>query len=268
MLTVEALRKEVDRERLECLQQMLAVDSNDINPSIEKYDKLLNETFDMRKVAPFDVQEHLYSNKYFCMWQHDDDLPLIILQGTTEHPADTDLSWLSPGATHVIRNADGIFENTRLVLQHLCQPKYNCGGYKAAGRKILSSLIFQVLKSPLGTSLIRDNESYSRVKHDIELVNQLETDRPNEILKRLFGILGYMIGQTEAKRVLIVVDRLDVMGGDLETFIDPLLRLILDVKVKVKVMLTVCAPRCINSNRIRRELGANGYRILEIDQGD
>ncbi|KAK3213631.1 hypothetical protein GRF29_28g503323 [Pseudopithomyces chartarum] len=116
---VQALRKEVDRERLEHLQQLLGVTLDEVDPSIRRYDDLLNETFKMRTLGPFDVQKNLYENKFFRMWHQTDDLQLIVLQGSTIYPPNTDLSWLSSGATHVILNAFDIFQ----ARQHRRQTK-------------------------------------------------------------------------------------------------------------------------------------------------
>lgn len=265
---MKALRKEVDRERLEHLQQLLGVTLDEVDPSIGRYDDLLNETFKMRTLGPFDVQKHLYENKFFRMWHQTDDLQLLVLQGSTKYPPNTDLSWLSSGATHVILKAFDIFQTGSLLLRHFCQTRYNSGGSVVARQRILSSLIFQLLRTPLGQSLIRDNESYARVKHDVELVNQVDPDRPGEVSRQLFDVLGHVIRMAGAQQVLIVVDRLDVVEGDLEDFMDPLLKFMSNTEFTVKVMLTVSTPRTLKSRQIKRGLGENGYKILEIDQSD
>jgi len=247
---------------------LLGVHLDEVDPSIEKYDDLLNETFELQRLGPFDVQEHLYENKFFHMWHQTDDLRLIVLQGSTMYPQQTDLSWLSTGATHVIRNVSEIFQNEPLLLRHFCQTRYNSRGNTVTRRSILSSLIFQLLRNPLGQSLIRDDEDSARVKHDIEVANQVDPDRPSEVLRRLFDILGYVIRAAGAQRVVIVLDRLDVVEGDMENFMEPLLKFMVNVEFTVKVMLTVSKPRSLNSRQMKRELGEIGYKILEIDQDD
>jgi hypothetical protein len=99
-------------------------------------------------------------------------------------------------------------------------------------------------------------------------VNQVDPDRPGEVSRQLFDVLGHVIRMAGAQQVLIVVDRLDVVEGDLEDFMDPLLKFMSNTEFTVKVMLTVSTPRTLKSRQIKRGLGENGYKILEIDQSD
>lgn len=269
LLIMVALRTEVDQERLKHLQELLGVDLNEIDPPLEKYDELLTDTFDMRNPALFDVHEHLYMDNSFLKWREPNELDLIILQGVTDYPHQTDLSWLSPSATHVVRNIDKVFQNNApLLLRHFCQTKYNCGGRKVAGSRIVKSLIFQLLRNCLSEPLLRDNRKYAEVKHEIELVNELDAGSSTEVLKKLFGILRNLLKKIEITRLLIVIDRLDAMEGDLEAFIVPLVKLITNDHCKVKVMLTLCHPCSLESAWMKRGLGELGYKILELDQGD
>ncbi|KAF1970957.1 hypothetical protein BU23DRAFT_648299 [Bimuria novae-zelandiae CBS 107.79] len=248
---------------------LMDISLNEVNPSVETYDDLWTKTFNMKHPALFDVEKRLYANECFGAWCETDELNLIILWGATDYPPQTDLSWLSPSATDVVRNVDKIFpKNPPLLLRHFCQLEYSCGGKQTSGDTVVKSLIFQLLGDHLSESLFRDNGKYAQVKHDIELIKEMEVDGPTEIIIKLFKVLENLLKSMEVEKVLIVIDRVDAIEEYLETFTNPLLRLMATDDCKVKVMLASGIRCSLDGSRIKRHLGAQGFKIMEINQGD
>ena len=194
---------------------------------------------------------------------------MLILQGYTDYPTETNLSWLSPSATHVVQNMDKIFrESSPLLLRHFCRTRDNCGNRKVPGKDIIKSLIFQLLRNDVGMSLLQDNSHYEHVERSIDSVNTIDVERSTEIVRTYFAILKDLISIVKIQQALIVLDRLDVVQGDIEAFVSSLVELVSGCHGKVKVMLTICGVHAFDEYDMKRLLTGDGYRILRIDQGE
>ncbi|KAJ4356774.1 uncharacterized protein N0V89_004810 [Didymosphaeria variabile] len=268
---VQALRTQVDDERLEQLQQLLGVAQNDVDPALQVYADILRQRFDMRKWPPFDVSGTLYSNPDFRAWRKTDDLKLLILRGSTSQPPNTDLSWLSPSAVQLIKDADEIFgDSATLLLRHFCRliDDWHNRDRKIVAQVIVRSFILQVLRDPRSESFFRNDQAFAKTKRGLESVNKIDEERASEITSQLFGILRGLLETFRIEQLIIVVDRLDEVADNLEVFIDPLLEMIAHNDCRIKVAMTLRTPRDLKEGRMKRVLGTGGYKILEFNQDD
>jgi hypothetical protein len=242
-----------------------------VDPSLTLYSELLEERFDGPHVAAFNVEETLYRNPNFRSWQKTDQTNLLVLRDSTLAPGMSDLSWVSPGPVRIVQDVDELFpEDAPLLLRHFCRfiDDWSSRDTKIEAQSILRSLIYQILRDRRCDFLLRDDDIYFQTKRDIEHVNTVDVERPSEIVKHLFHILGNIVETVPVERLLIVVDRLDEVIGSLDVFFEHLLDLIAKQHGKVKVLLTLGRQRSLEEARIRRVLGEEGYKIMDFDPSD
>ncbi|OAG03005.1 uncharacterized protein CC84DRAFT_1219924 [Paraphaeosphaeria sporulosa] len=266
----EALRAHEQQRQLDSMKSLLGVVLDRVDPSLDKYLELLEERFDGANMATFDV-DALYRHRDFATWRNSDVLNLLILRDSTLVPGMSDLSWLSPVPVRIVQDSNELFqEHAPLLLRHFCRftDDWSSRDTKVEAQSIVRSLIFQLLRNRRSGSLLLNDAFYNKTKRDIEHVNGVDAERPSEILKRLFRILGSIMEMVGVDRLLIIVDRLDEMIGSLDAFFEPLSELIAKHQCKVKVLLTLGRQRSLDEGRMRRALGEEGYKILDWDQSD
>ncbi|KAL1606274.1 hypothetical protein SLS60_003676 [Paraconiothyrium brasiliense] len=247
------------------------VAQNDVEPALQAYADILRQRFDMRKWPLFDVSKTLYSNPDFRAWRKTDDLKLLILRGSTSQPPNTDLSWLSPIAVQLVKDADEIFgDSATLLLRHFCRlvDDWHNRERKIAAQVLVRSFILQVLRDRRSEPFFRNDQAFAKTKRELESVNKIDEERASEIMGQLFGILQRLLETLKFEQFIIVVDRLDEVADNLEVFIDPLLEMIANSDCRVKIAITLRTPRDLKEGRMKRVLGTSGYKILEFNQSD
>jgi hypothetical protein len=123
----------------------------------------------------------------------------------------------------------------------------------------LSSFIFQLLRSEAGKLLLRNEEAYAELKDEIESFNAIEPGRSTERVSKLYPVFSKILRDTKPAKVVVVVDRVDRIEGDLYRFLDPLMALLKSGNCILKVFLTLSAPYRFENGYIKNTLGGKRY---------
>jgi hypothetical protein len=270
LLTMLALRVIEDNGRIESIRDLLQLDLNLVDISLRDYERNLNQTFEgFKRLPPFDVDADLFRNRKFNEWRKSDISSLLLLHGSTVAPDQTIFSWLSPGAVGLVSGFEEFFQIKEVILlRHFCQTSdsWDERQKKATSFTVLSSLIFQMLRSEKGKLLLRDENAFVELRRDIETLNSIDPGRTTERVKKLYSILSSILARTKPENIVIVVDRVDRIEGDLYRFLDPLMALIKSAACTLQVFLTLQSPYAFEDQPIEDTLGERRYLSLMAHQ--
>jgi hypothetical protein len=265
-----ALREIEDDSRVESIRDLLQLDLNLVDTSLREYESDLNQTFEGFKRYPlFDVDAGLFRSRKFNEWRKSDISSLLLLHGSTVAPDQTIFSWLSSGAVRLVSDFEEFFQAKEVtLLRHFCQTSdgWDEREKKATPFTVLSSFIFQILRSDKGKLLLRDENAFAELRHDIGTLNHIEPGRTTERVKKLYSILSSILAKTKPKNIVIVVDRVDRIEGDLYRFLDPLMALIKSTACTLQVFLTLRSLYPFEDQPIKDMLGGRRYFSLVAHQ--
>lgn len=268
-----ALRERGDNDRLESLEHLIGVDMNQVDPNLKDYEELLHETFGtMRKWPAFDVQCDLFAHGVFKKWRTSKNSNLMILHGSTIYPEQTELSWISPAALRLVSDFEEIFQDDPpVMIRHFCRLTESGAAppERIPLHMVLSSLIFQIVRSRQGRSLLINEKVYAEVKREIAAVNIIPQDELIERVKKLFPILKKVLKGSGIKKLLVVIDRLDQIQGDRDWFLDPLMDMMKSEEmeqISIKTLVTLRVPFGFDHSSLEYKLGKDRYSHLEFDQ--
>jgi hypothetical protein len=268
-LILLALRDTEDNNRLETIQALLQLDRNSVDISLQEYANDLSQKFEgHRGLPPFDADACLFSNRRFNQWRKSEQASLMILHGATVAPNQTILSWISPGAVALVSNFEELFQSARpILLRHFCQvdDSWDARPNKVSPSTVLASFIFQILRSEKGKPLLREENTYAELRDNLETFAAIQRTRATDRVEKLYSILRSILTKSKLRNVLIVVDRVDRIEGDLYRFLDPLMSLLKQTDCTLKVFMTLRAPYAFEDGHIKDTLGGR-YTSLSIDQ--
>lgn len=269
-ITRIALRVQADNARLEFMQHLLGIGPNLTANFLDEYEALLSERFDsLRGLPAFDVKTELYTNEDFQRWRREIESGLFVLRGATVAPSRTDLSWISPGAVGLVKEFEELFRpQPPLLLHFFCRltDEWSAKNQKIIPKVLLSSFIFQILRSEYGKHILHNEDAYAEVKFEIQSAINTASQRVTEGVTQLYDVMQKLLSRTGVQRVVIVVDRLDEIQGDLERFTDPLLKMLKRNEIKTKAFLTVGSSRSLKASDMSYVLGECNFCSLVIDQ--
>jgi hypothetical protein len=225
------------------LRRLLKLSEHQVNTPLREYDALLSRTFDgVPRLPPFDVHNDLFGNVTFRDWCKSSASSILLLHGSTDAPHQTDLSWISSAAIGVVNDAEEIFDDSPIVLRYFCRTTDSRGERppKVSPVTLLSSFLFQLLSSSKAKSIIQDEDKYEGLKYDIELLNDTDAQKVTEKVARLYSLISIVMKEIDARRILLVLDRVDQIEGDRDRFLQPLLNLMKGSKgFRIKAFMTL-----------------------------
>jgi hypothetical protein len=248
----------------------MKIDLHETDISLDSYEALLDERFvGIPRMPPFDVETHLFRDPLFQAWVDAPSPALMILYGSTTAPDQTELSWLSPAAVRLVNDLKEVIHvDDPTVAFQFCRTSdvYGDEAKQISPCTVLSSILYQFLRSEYGRTILRNENAYTRLKGRIEEMETIPPKRVTERLEKLHTMLGSVLRDMSTDNVLIVIDRADHVQGNLDRFLDPLLSLMEKAECKLKVFVTCRVRYSFNDAAIKERLGKGKYYSLEMDQ--
>lgn len=211
------------------------------------YDRRIADTFcSIRRLPPFDAEKQLFQSDEFVSWRRSSESGLILLQGKTVAPNHTLLSWHSSATTTLVRDPGKYLatKGSKLqpVLYCFCQVSESWDENPPplySAHTVMSSIIYQLLKTESARPLLRDDKRYGKLKRDIEDLSAAPTLKFAEPPVKLYSMLASLLAELALERVFVVLDRVDRIQGHIENFLESLLELIEKSGCVLKVLVTM-----------------------------
>ena len=257
---------------LESFQQMLHAETQDIQTFVRKYDESLAKTFgNVKRLPQFDPDTQYLGGSAFTNWRNQNNSSVTLLRGRTVAPDRTLLCWHSPVTTKLVLTPEKYLTNSRIselppVLYCFCQTAAyheGCQPSLISAYTVIAMLIYQLLSCKNSRSVLRDEQSYTKLKREVE---QLGGQPAFDQLSMLGSILANLLTDQGLKEVFIVLDRVDRIQGNLEFFLRIMLAVAEKTKCVLKILLTVRTTYAFDDTVLKENLGEDAYIELSFDQ--
>jgi hypothetical protein len=261
--------------RFESLQHLLQVEVQDLETFVRDYDERLTDTFsNIRRLPPFNPEDQLFRTANFSAWGRNSQSSLILLWGKTVAPDRTLLSWHSPATTRLACEADKYLLDLNsseplTVVYYFCQvTEYfdDSPQRMPSACTVISTIIYQLLKSRNAQTIFRDDKRYAKLKHDIEDSSAYLATEATEQLLKLYSILSNLLIDLELKSVFIVLDRIDRIQGNVDIFLGPFLKLMDTTECVLKVLITIRTERDFDDSMLKESMSRDTYTQVILDQ--
>lgn len=271
---IPVLHVRVENDRLESLQYLLQVDEQDLQTFVRDYDGRLTDTFSViRKLPPFDAEKQLFRSDAFIYWRNHSQSSLILLQGKTVAPDRTLLSWHSSATTRLVRDPDKYLRDMEsleppTVAYCFCQVTdyYHDNHPQLSSTTVMSTVIYQLLKSKNARLLLRDDSRHVKLKRDIEDLRSHPAAKPKDQLSNLNSILASLLTDMTMTKVFIVLDRVDRIQDNVKNFLASLLKLIEKAKCVLKILITIRTEGNFNDSMMTENMSTDRYIRISFDQ--
>ncbi|KAI9795900.1 MAG: hypothetical protein M1833_006627 [Piccolia ochrophora] len=254
--TLQQIHLQKEQQLLAELKGMLMPAVHDIHQALERYRSNLRDTFgdgrDLRSFSETSMHTIRQRQAYKEWISSSSRKPcVLLLQGETE--GTTHYNWLSPAA---FRIAEECRDQGSAVAFHCCQraDSMTPGDSRPV---VLSSILYQLLKArPI-------------VLRDLALYKILETSIKSSKFDKAIEDLMKAVGD-----VVLVLDRVERIKGEVEEFLDPLLRSIsaMTQVSRIKVLMTASPYAQLESSVVDSLKGTMGgsryFKVLKLNQTD
>ncbi|KAF1994267.1 hypothetical protein P154DRAFT_527175 [Amniculicola lignicola CBS 123094] len=272
--TLATLQERSDKDRLDIIRRLLRLDVKDVQDHIDEYELQLDDTFgSIKRLPAFDVDAALVSRPEFQDWREHDTPTVFLLHGATVAPDDTSFSWLSPACTRLIRDPDSILRSRNrkrmpLVMYHV--NKISDWDSESVSKTplalVLSKLIYQVVASDQGKTVLREEERFTFLKGQLEALVGGPPRQTAEKLQVFVRIWATLLKDLEIRDAVLVLDRIDNMQGSIERVLEITSDLVRRSPATIKVFATARTRYLLSEPDIEDKLGSGELVSMRMDQ--
>ena len=250
-----------ERKLLAVLRPYLLPDTYDPNDVLNRYSSEVRQSFrNPGRLTLMNVDQFM-QEAVFKQWENSRKSCMILLQGRTAITS-PDYSWLSPVTFRLI---DMYRAQSCLVIFHCCHDRVFME-QDTPVYPVLSSLVYQVLDAR--SAILRDQQRFKELRGKFSD----RSWRANSA-KAAFTVFSELL--ESFPKVYILLDRVDRIKGDPDSFMDPLVNLVKWSKSLIKVLIMASSnhqshpegklsPDLLES--IDEQLGAERFSMLTLNQ--
>ena len=243
------------------LKDRLLPDGHHPRDTLDRYSAAVNEAFERPGRLRFLNINELMEDQRLDRWRKAAKSCILLLRGSTLVTT-VDYSWLSPAFFHLV---DRFLAQDRVVIFHCCHDRVHMDSDTPA-YVVLSILVFQLLEAE--TNVLQDRTKYEELVQDISNPKWRANSPalPFTVLKRLLSTF---------EEVCIMLDRVDRIRGSADRFMDPLVKLVLESKSRIKIFLVASSnPHNLSGEKVNEdvietlaeELGSEQFFDMILDQ--